>query len=379
MSGKTIFADFSIDSPGKIDFGFTSAMILLWGLGMLTLWVCSANYGQRLFDNPHYFVIRQILYSLAGLLGLLLFAQLRLETIRKFLPLLVIGSLFLCLLVFIPGIGIERNGARRWIRIPYLTTIQPSETAKLGAILFLANLLAKKHELGKTSTLAPITGLATMALVVFLQKDFSGGIFILALGTIMLFATGMKLGWFLAFCFLALPGLLLFVCIEPYRVNRLNAFVRPEFDLYGLNYQSNAARMSINAGGLFGKGIGSGLTQITRIPEIQADYIFAGWTEAMGFLGVLAYFALLVFFACRGFSVAARCSDSFGALTAFGCTASIVLQSLMNCGVVSSALPATGIPLPFFSSGGTSLIMTLCMCGLIINISRLQEAEAEVW
>jgi cell division protein FtsW len=155
--------------------------------------------------------------------------------------------------------------------------------------------------------------------------------------------------------------------------------VKPEFDLYGINYQSNVARFAISVGNLFGEGIGAGLTQIKRIPEVYADYIFAGWTEAMGFLGVLAYFALLVYFAWRGYRVAWRCPDRFGALTAFGCTTSIFFQSLINCGVVSSALPSTGIPLPFFSSGGSSLIITFCMCGLIINTSRLQDTGGELW
>jgi cell division protein FtsW len=121
------------------------------------------------------------------------------------------------------------------------------------------------------------------------------------------------------------------------------------------------------------------LTLIKRIPEVQADYIFAGWTEAMGFLGVLAYFVLLSYFSWRGYRIAFSCPDRFGSLTAFGCTTSILFQSLINCGVVSSALPATGIPLPFFSAGGSSLIITFCMCGLILNVSRLKDTGGELW
>ncbi|MDR3285008.1 MAG: putative lipid II flippase FtsW [Treponema sp.] len=381
MAYKLVFADVSIDGPDRSDFAFNAAIIILWGLGILTLYVASANYGQRLFDDPLYFVIRQLLFSLIGFLFFLFFAHIPLERIRTFLPVLVIGSLALCLLVFVPGFGVERNGARRWIQIPFLTAVQPSETAKLAVILFLANLLAKRGELPEASEsiTAPVAGLVTMVLVIFLQRDFSTGLFILLLGIILFFASGVRIGWFLAFCFLALPASLFFVFMEPYRVNRLIAFVRPEFDLYGLNYQSNAARMAIGAGGLFGQGIGAGLTQIRRIPEVQADYIFAGWSESMGFLGVISYFVLLVFFACRGFVIAFRCPNSFGSLTAFGCTASIFFQSLINCAVVCSALPSTGIPLPFFSSGGSSMIITFCMCGLIVNISRIQAAKEELW
>jgi cell division protein FtsW len=212
-----------------------------------------------------------------------------------------------------------------------------------------------------------------MVLLIFAQKDFSTGLFVLMVGTALLFAAGMKIGWFFAFCLLAVVGSGLFVFMEPYRVNRLIAFVRPEYDLYGLNYQSNAARIAIGAGKLFGEGVGSGLSRINRIPEIQADYIFLGWAESMGFIGVLSYFALVLFFAWRGFVISLRCPDRFGGLLAFGCTVSIVFQTLINCGVVCGALPATGIPMPFFSSGGSSLLVTFAMCGIVLNVSRVTE------
>jgi cell division protein FtsW len=158
-------------------------------------------------------------------------------------------------------------------------------------------------------------------------------------------------------------------------VNRLIAFVMPQYDLYGLNYQSNVARLAIGAGEFLGEGIGSGLTYINRIPEIQADYIFVGWVEAMGFVGVLSYYALLLFFSWRGYTIAMKCPSRFGTRAAFGCTTSIFLQTLINTGVVCGALPATGIPLPFFSSGGSSLLITFAMCGLIMNVSRITEDD----
>ncbi|MDR3312596.1 MAG: putative lipid II flippase FtsW [Spirochaetaceae bacterium] len=374
---EIIRVDSPVDAPGKNDFGFAVTIMLMWGLGILTLWTSSSGYGMRLFQNQNYFVIRQLFYSVAALACLLFFANVRMDVLRSILPFLVVGSIVLCLFVFVPGIGIEKNGSRRWLRIPHVMTFQPSETAKIAVVLFIANLLAKRRgdEEKDIRISTPAIGLAVMVLIIFLQKDFSSGVFVLMMGISIFFVAGMKIGWFLAYSFLAFLGSLLFVFLEPYRVNRLIAFMMPKFDLYGLNYQSNVARLAIGAGELFGEGIGGGLTYINRIPEVQADYIFVGWVEAMGFVGVLAYFALLLFFAWRGYTVAVKCPSRFGALTAFGCTTSIFLQTLINTGVVCSALPSTGIPLPFFSAGGSSLLITFAMCGLILNVSRITEDD----
>ena len=378
MNSKNVFAEYALDRPGRIDFGLTAAIILLWGLGIATLYVTSANYGTRLFGDHLYFVKRQLVYSLGGFVLLAALAAMDISITKKLLPLLVIASLSLCFLVFLPGIGSERNGARRWLRMPFNTTLQPSEFAKLTVTLFLANYFSKnRSENIKPRTSVPIIGLAVFALIVFFQKDFSTAIFILILGIIIFFIAGAGIIKTTAFLILSIPVVVLFIFTEPYRINRLIAFVNPEFDIHGINFQPHASRLAISAGGIFGEGIGAGLSRINRIPEVQADYIFAGWTEAMGFFGVLLYLLLLSVFAWRGFSIALLCSDHFGSLCAFSFTASIILQSLINCGVAAGALPPTGIPLPFFSSGGSSLLSTLCMCGLLLQVSRIKPREME--
>jgi cell division protein FtsW len=376
---KGIFAEYAIDRPGSIDFGLIVAVLLLWGLGLVTLHITSANYGMRLFGDSLYFLKRQLLYSVVGLFALITIAALDISVTRKILPIIVIGTLILCLLVFIPGIGAERNGARRWIRLPLFTTLQPSEFAKFAVILFLSNFFAKERETetsldAPARSTIPIVGLMVFVIIVFLQKDFSTATFILLLGALLFFISGAKILKIIAFAVLAIPAVILFIFIEPYRVNRLIAFMNPDYDIHGLNFQTHASRLAISAGGLLGEGIGAGLSRINRIPEVQADYIFAGWTESMGLAGVLMYILLLAFFAWRGFSIALHCSDRFGSLCAFGCVTSVVLQSLINCGVVANALPSTGIPLPFFSSGGSSLIITFCMCGMLLQVSKIKPA-----
>lgn len=362
------------------DAGFVIAVILLWGLGLVTLYASSANYATRAFEDSLYFVKRQLISSCIGLVGLLLFAYVDMSVIRKFLPIIVIGSFVLCACTFIPGFGIEKNGARRWVRFPIVGNFQPSELAKFAVVLFLANLFAKKHDrLNDTavSVVPAAVGLFLFVGIVFFQDDFSTASFILMIGVSLFFIIGIKLYWFFVMLVFSVPVAILSIFTEVYRVNRLIAFMRPEFDIHGLNYQMNATRKAIMDGGFWGQGIGGGLNKVNAIPEVQADFVFAGWTEAMGLIGVILYFALLFYFAWRAYSIAFHTKDRFSSIGAFGCANIILLQSIMNCGVVCGAFPSTGIPLPFFSAGGSSLIITLCICGFIINVSRLNHTTDE--
>jgi cell division protein FtsW len=366
-------AEYAVDRPGRVDFGLVTAVILLWGLGMVTLQVTSANSGMRMFADQLYFIKRQLVYSAAGVAFMTVIALLDISVVKRLLPVVVIASLALCLLVFFPALGEDRNGARRWIRMPFGTTLQPSEFAKFAIVLFLANYFSKERsEYESPRTSIPVVGPAIFAFVIIMQKDFSTAAFIFSMCVLFFFVAGASVPKTAAIVILTAFVLLIFVFIEPYRVYRLIAFLNPEFDIHGINFQPYASRSAISSGGIFGRGIGSALSRIARIPEVQADYVFAGWAEAMGFVGVLAYIALLSFFAARGFFIAVRCPDHFGSLCAFGCCVCIVLQSLVNCGVAAGALPPTGIPLPFFSSGGSSLLSTFCMCGIILQVSRIK-------
>ncbi|MBQ9631032.1 MAG: FtsW/RodA/SpoVE family cell cycle protein, partial [Treponema sp.] len=217
--------------------------------------------------------------------------------------------------------------------------------------------------------------LSIFSVTVLLQKDFSTSVFIFCVGIVLFFASNAKLVWLFPSLLLIIPSGVFMIFQEPYRIDRIIAFMKPEEGVITYNYQSIAAKRAISAGGFWGEGIGSSLKWINRIPEVQADYIFAGWSEAMGFLGVVAYFILLFIFSWRGYRSSIRCMNKFAAFASFGCTTMIVLQSLMNCAVVCGALPSTGIPLPFFSLGGSSIIVTLSMCGFIVNASRRNSKE----
>lgn len=367
-----IFAERPV-SRKKTDAGLIVSIILLMGLGLITLYVSSASYAARAKDSEFYFLHRQLIAAGVGILFMIAASCISMDFIRKLLPVIVVVCFLMCFLPFIPGIGVEKNGARRWVALPAGGTFQPSELAKIGVVLFLANLFDKKRDKldnPAVSVYPAAFGLFAFVIVVFLQDDFSTAFFILILGFIIFFLAGVYLRWFVAFCIFAIPVALLFVFSEEYRVNRLIAFLRPDYDIHGMNFQLSASRRAITAGGFWGSGFGTGLRYARNIPEVQADFVFAGWCEAMGFFGVLLYFAILLYFGWRVVSIARHAGNRFEALAAIGCGTSVVMQSLINCGVVCGALPSTGINLPFFSAGGSSVIVMMIACGLLINISR---------
>ncbi len=370
MAEFSFKADRPVDSYHKSDVFFIIAVLLLWGLGIFTLYVCSPYTGERLFGDPYYFVTRQLVWSAFGFALLIFFATVNMKFVQKMLPFIVMGSLLLCLLAFIPGIGSNRKGASRWIYVFNLFTIQPSEFAKFAVVLFLANLFYKQRKEGRKDFYYPLAGLFLFVIIIFLQRDFSTGVFIFAVGCLMFFVCGARMTWFLPLLLLAVPAIALMVSIEPYRLNRVIAFLHPEEFAMTSGYQEMASKRAITAGGFWGNGVGEGLTEVFKIPELQTDYIFACWADSMGLFGVTAYFVLLGFFAWRGVLIALNCENAFAAYVAFGCVCMIFFQSLLNCAVVCGAAPTTGMNLPFFSSGGSSLVATFCMCGFVINASH---------
>ena len=364
----------SVVSYRKSDTSFIISVILMWGIGIFTLFVCSSSYAKAALDDSMYFVKRQLIASGVGFAGLLFFAICPTDKQRKILPAMVFLTLVLCIMTFIPGLQYERNGARRWIKMPFFT-FQPSELLKFIIVIFLANYFDKylrKDDFDEEKNVGPaVVILVLFVSIVFAQKDFSTGLFVLFIGLLMFYIAKVKMLWIIPFCILAVPAIILMILTEQYRVNRIAAFLNPDEYVQSFNFQSIASKKAVITGGFWGQGIGDGLEKLNNIPEVQSDYIFAGWTEAMGFIGVIFYFVLLIFFVSRAIIIALKCPDRFSAFGTFGCTAVIFFQSLMNVSVVCGIVPTTGIPLPFFSNGGSSIIVTLCMCGFIINASRV--------
>lgn len=365
----------------RIDMPFLLLTFFFCGLGLTTLYSGSSGYGERAFGDSLYFVRRQSVNLGVSLAALLVTASISLDWLRKRLPLLVGISFFLLFLPFLPYIGITKNGASRWFSIGFFT-FQPSELAKLTLVFFLANILSKKHDrLDEPKvSIYPAAFMSSLFLaVVYLQNDFSTTFFILMIVLAMFYFAGIKLRWFIMFLVLTLPLVILMVLTKEYRVERILSFLHPDRDPLGAGYQVNAALDALTGGGFWGRGLGNGVRKISSIPEVQSDFIFAVWAEEMGFFGVVCYFATLIAFSIRGAFVSLTSSDRFRTLLGLGSTLAIFLQSVLNCGVVVRAFPATGIPLPFFSSGGSSLLITLSLCGLIINVTKKTPVGEEIY
>lgn len=372
------FPDTPITRYRKSDSVFCVCVLLLWGLGLFTLYVCSPPIAERFFGDANYFVRRQLLCSVIGLAGLIMFSAVPIRIIRRFVfPLAVISFVF-CVMALIPGIGSERKGASRWIVISHFISFQPSELVKFTIVLYLAHMFeahAQEYRENAKEFVYPVAALLLFTFIIFCQRDLSTGIFVFCLGVAMFILSGASVKWLIPFAALAIPAAVVLVSLEEYRLMRILAFIFPDRYPLTASYQTLASARAVSSGGIWGTGIDGCLNSVLRVPEVHTDYIFTTWACAMGLLGVSLYFVLLAIFAWRGFRIALGCPNTFAAYAAFGATLSIFAQSFINLAVVSGAAPATGIPLPFFSSGGSSLIITMCMCGFIINASHCESDE----
>lgn len=379
MGGYNFYPDKPLSQYRKSDTGLIVSIILMWGLGIGALFVCSSAYCGKVFGDELMLVKRQLFASSVGLAGLLFFAFAPLSQIRRILPILMLICVALLLATFIPAFNEERNGAKRWVKLPFFR-FQPSELAKFALILYLANFFDKyqrEKDLDERSVFPAVMVMSLFVILIFAEKDFSTGLFLFLVSLLLFFISGIKTLWLIPMALIGLPALAMMVVWEPYRMERIAGYLHPEQFSQGVNYQTNASLRAIGAGGFWGQGIGNGLTKLNSIPEVQADYIFAGWTEAMGFVGVALYFVILGVFAYRAYKCSVYCPDRFGAIGTFGCISAIFFQSLANIAVVCGAIPSTGIPLPFFSAGGSSMIVTLCMCGFMINAARSDQDYGE--
>ena len=358
---------------------FYICIILLLGIGVVTLYSSSYAFARRFFNDGNYFIVRQAVFAAAGIVLFVIFSRINLKTLRKYvMPLMGIAA-FLCALTMIPGIGVERYGASRWIEIGAVS-YQPSEMVKFVLPLYLAHLLDKKAEnLDNfySGVLPPVLVTGLFFALIYMQNNFSTAVFITFNALVIFYLAGMRYRYFFAAVAMIVPVSALLVFTKEHRVRRLVSFIKPEWDPLGAGFQVNASREAIISGGFWGKGIGEGTRKVASIPEIHSDFIFSAYAEETGFIGILLFFAMFTAFAVLGYRAAWRSETVFGRLLAAGLTTMIVSQAMLNIAVVSGALPATGIPLPFFSAGGSSLATTLVCAGLIANVARKGASSSE--
>ncbi len=354
------------------DFLLFIILILLMGVGISMLFSASHYYSERIFQDPHYFFKRQILWILVGGIAGLIASRTPIDFLRQANPYILILSLLLTIITLLPGIGVSIMGARRWIFL-FGVSFEPSELVKFSIVLYLSSIFSKKG--GRmndplNSILPPLLIVSLFITLIYFQNDFSTAFFILCLSLAMFFIARVPLGYFVLFGGLVIPlgSILLFT--KTHRVERLMAFLNPLADPSGSGYQVIAARSALINGRFWGRGLGSGLKKLGVLPEAHSDFIFAVVGEETGFIGALFVVILFILLAWRGYTIALKSSSLFSYYLAFGITSIIVLQALLNISVVTGLVPATGIPLPFFSAGGSSMLLSLFMCGLLMNLSR---------
>ena len=362
---------------GQSDYILFIIIVLLAGIGFSALFSASYHYAGKYFNDNFLFIRKQLILGGIGIgLGFAAY-QIPPAFIRKYTPLFLLFTIILILLTFVPGLGEEILGAKRWIYL-FGFSFQPSELAKLAIVLYLANIFDRKqdrmHDLGNT-VVPPLIMMAIVVGLVLLQNDFSTAVFILLVGLVVFFIAGVPILYFLYLIGAAIPLSLILLFTKPHRVERLIAFISPEIDPVGSGYQVMAAQDALRNGGIWGLGIGNGIKKLGGLPEVHSDFIFASTAEEAGFIGVLCIIVLFLGFAVRGFLRGFRSSSRYDFLLSFGLTSCILFQAMFNLAVVSGLVPTTGIPLPFFSSGGSSMIVTFIICGLLLGITRRQSQE----
>ena len=359
--------------PHQPDYFLISIIFFLVIFGLIILSSASVVLSQNESNQSYLFLKHQLIYGFGlGLIGFLIFQRINYKYWKKFAFPLIILSLILLSLVFIPQFGYEDGGANRWIKIGNFS-LQPFEFVKLFFIVYLSALLSKKEKTDQVikKSFIPISIiLGSIIILLYLQPNISAiGIIILLCGLIY-FLADMKISYILAATGVALIGFFALINTAAYRMNRLTIFLHPELDPQGLGYQMNQALLAIGSGGLFGLGLGHSIQKWKYLPEPIGDSIFAIIAEELGLIGAGILVILFALLAWRGIKIAKDAPDKFGFLLASGITSWFFFQAFINMAVISRLMPLTGMPLPFISYGGSSMVASLIGVGVLINISK---------
>ena len=370
------FRVFSIRSG--LDMPFLLLVLVLLVIGLIMLFSSSYAYAYYNYGNSYYFIIRQAAYAVLGVFLMIAVSYFDYHHFHKFaIPVLLVSYLLLVVVLILP----EKNEVHRWIDIGPLT-FQPSEIAKFAITLSFAHLISinfKRMDTFRYGVLPYMLILGAACALLVLEPHISATVILIMLGGVMLFIGGVKLRWFgIAFGAVAaaVAYLVIFTQEFTYANNRIEAWLDPfNVEIKDLTWQTRQSLMSIGSGGLLGLGLGQSRQKYLYLPEPQNDFIFAIVCEELGFIGALIIIILFALLVWRGVTISLKAKDKFGMLLGIGLTLQVGIQVVLNVAVVTNTIPNTGISLPFFSSGGTSLIMLLAQMGIVLSISRTSAIE----
>lgn len=373
---------FSLLLSGKFDYSIVIITLLLLSVGLIVLLSASAPKSLSEGDSSYEYFKRQSMFAALGIVCMIILSKmdyriLKAKSLRWLIYFVTVG-----ILVAVGLTGLEEGGGRRWIKILGFS-FQPSEFAKVSLIVVFAGILSDVKEKGKIKSifsgfLLPIILLAPIAFtILILQNHFSATFIIAAIICIQMFVVGTRLTYFIGAGGIGGIALAAYLLIssnsangDDFRFNRIQTWLNPEADPVGKGWQTLQSLFAIGSGGMFGLGLGNSKQKYLYLPEPQNDFIFAVLAEELGFFGSILVIILFILFIWRGVVIAMKAQDTFGTLIAIGVTTMLGLQALVNLAVVTNTIPVTGMPLPFFSYGGSAMIANLVAVGLLLSVSR---------
>ena len=374
---------------GPLDLPFLMLTMLLLGVGLIMMF--SASFATAYYNDgdPLVYIKNQAVYAAAGVVVMFLVSKINYQTFRLLSVPGIVAAILLLVLALSP-LGVELNEVKRWGRIGPIQ-FQPSEVAKVAVILFFATRLSKRDtEKKKKWSRRTLTGrtlerldrigflelvpygaiLMVIALLMLMEPHMSGTILVLAGGASVLFAAGISLGWFAAGGTLVAGAMWFIITQTPYMTARINLWLDPWAQRQGDGFQTVQSLLAIGSGGLLGLGLGKSRQKFLYVPEPENDFVFPIVAEELGFIGAVVVLLLFSLLIMRGYWLALHARDKFGALTIVGIITLLAVQVFLNVGVVTNLIPNTGISLPFFSYGGTALMIQLAEMGIVLSISR---------
>ena len=353
------------------DFWMFTTVIILLSIGVIMIFSASAPYSYNTFGDVYYIFKHQLFYAILGIIVMLITMNFNYKFFDRISSLMFVVSLALLVLVLVPKIGIEENGARRWLELGI--RFQPSEIAKIALILFFSHRLSINQNNRNSffkGFLYYIFLTAAVVVLLLLEPHLSCSIIITAISLIVLFCAGTKIRYFLMLVLPILGSFALLINKTDYMLKRITSYLNPWNDIQGTGYNIVQSLYAIGSGGLLGRGLGNSRQKYQYLPYPHNDFIFSVIAEELGFIGTLFIIILYAILIYRGLKVAANAPDLFGSLAAVGITSLIAIQTILNIGVVTGLIPPTGVSLPLISYGGTSLLLTMGELGILLSISR---------
>lgn len=364
--------DAAAQAPPEImpDYILIAIVFILTSIGVIMVFSASGISSYTKWNDGTYFLRKEVISVLIAICGMLFTSFFDYRYYQKIAPWIYGFCCLLLMLVLIPGIGKEVNGARRWMRLGFID-FQVSDLAKIGLIMFVADLIARaKERITEIRIFAIIFGVVCfVAFLVLLEPDFGMAAVMTGITLGMLFIAGSRLIHVAGIMAMAIPAGYALILFEPYRLRRLMAFMDPWKDAQDSGFHVIQSMIAIASGGGFGRGLGMGNAKRFFLPEQHTDFIFSVMLEETGMIGMLLLILLFVYLGYRGFRIAMQSRDPFATYLAFGITLNILMQAVVNMGVAVGMLPVTGLTLPFVSFGGASLITTYLGIGILVNIS----------